>query len=61
MAVESQQGMATTAQNYWNNLNWGSNHGRGTHFAMADGSVDLVDETIDMAVFMAAGTRNCGD
>ena len=56
-----QAGFAYTSDNGWNNLNWGSNHDRGTHFAMADGSVDFVDETIDMNVFMAGGSMNCGE
>jgi len=58
---EWQSGSGVTAQNGWNNLNWGSNHPSGTHFAMADGSVDFVMENIDMVVFMAAGSRNCGE
>lgn len=58
---EAWAGIAQTSENAWNNLNWGSNHASVASFAMADGSVDFVEEGIDMNVFMARGTMNCGE
>jgi len=58
--VEIRSGPIATNDTY-NNMNWGSNHPGGCHFSMGDGSVRFVPETIDMDVFMAAGSRNSGD
>jgi prepilin-type N-terminal cleavage/methylation domain-containing protein/prepilin-type processing-associated H-X9-DG protein len=58
--IEIRNGPIATNDTY-NNMNWGSNHPGGCHFSMGDGSVRFVPETIDMDVFMAAGSRNSGD
>jgi len=38
-----------------------SEHPTGTHFLLADGSVRLVPETIDLAVYRALVTRSGGE
>jgi len=38
-----------------------SEHPSGTHFLLADGSVRLVSETIDLAVYRALVTRSGGE
>ena len=58
--IEIHNGPIATNDTY-NNMNWGSNHPGGCYFSMGDGSVRFVPETIDMDVFMAAGSRNSGD
>ncbi len=42
----------------FNDVSFGSQHPRGTHFAMADGAVRFVQETIDMTVYRAIASRN---
>ncbi|MGI6420281.1 MAG: DUF1559 domain-containing protein [Thermoguttaceae bacterium] len=44
--------------NLWNDGSFGSNHPGGAQFAMGDGSVQFVSETIDMAVYRAMASRN---
>jgi prepilin-type N-terminal cleavage/methylation domain-containing protein len=41
--------------------NFSSKHSKGTSFSVADGSVRLVDENIDAAVYRALCTRAAGD
>lgn len=41
--------------------NFSSFHPTGTHFLLGDGSVRLVSQTIDPALFYALATRNAGD
>ena len=42
----------------WNDGAFGSNHPGGAQFAMGDGSVRFVSETIDMVVYRATASRN---
>lgn len=42
----------------WNDGSFGSNHPGGAQFALGDGSVQFVSETIDMAVYRAMASRN---
>jgi len=44
-----------------NNINMGSNHFGGCNFAMADGSVRFVSETIDMAAYQAQASADGGE
>jgi prepilin-type N-terminal cleavage/methylation domain-containing protein/prepilin-type processing-associated H-X9-DG protein len=41
--------------------NFSSKHSKGTNFCLADGSVRLVDQNIDAAVYQALCTRAAGD
>ena len=41
----------------YNSICFGSEHPGGCHFAMCDGSVQFVSETIDMAVYKATASR----
>ena len=45
----------------FNNGEFGSEHPGGTHFLMADGSVQFVSETIDDSVYRATASRNGGE
>lgn len=42
----------------WNMIAFGSNHPGGAQFALADGSVRFVSETIDFAIYLAGASRN---
>ncbi len=42
----------------FNDVSMGSMHPGGTHFAISDGSVRFISETIDMALYLAAVSRN---
>ncbi|MGQ9576604.1 MAG: DUF1559 family PulG-like putative transporter [Thermoguttaceae bacterium] len=48
-----------TPEHYFHNFS--SFHPTGTHFLLGDGSVRLVSQTIDPALFHALATRNAGD
>ena len=43
---------------FFNDVSMGSMHPGGTHFAIADGSVRFVSETVDMILYFAAASRN---
>jgi prepilin-type processing-associated H-X9-DG protein len=43
--------------NYWNVMGFRSRHPGGANFAMADGSVTFVDETIDFTLYRDLSTR----
>ncbi len=53
---------ATTHAGVYNNVSrsFGSNHPGGCHFAMADGSVHFIPDSIDLAVYRTLGIRNDG-
>ena len=42
----------------FNDVSFGSQHPRGTHFAMADGAVRFLQATVDMTVYRAMASRN---
>ena len=42
----------------WNNDAFGSNHPGGCQFALADGSVRMVSETINMTTYLSLASRN---
>ncbi len=44
--------------NRWNDASFGSNHPGGAQFAIADGAVEFVSDSIDMAVYRAWASRN---
>lgn len=46
---------------FWNDGSFGSNHPGGAQFAMGDGSVQFVNETIDMVLYRAMASRNGGE
>lgn len=46
---------------WWNALGFRSRHPGGASFAMADGSIHFVSDSIDYATYMALGTRNGGE
>jgi prepilin-type N-terminal cleavage/methylation domain-containing protein len=55
-----------TGQNYppdqwWNRYAFTSNHTGGVNFAMTDGSIQFVSNTIDLTLFRALGTRAAGE
>ena len=45
----------------WNSIALGSNHPGGANFALADGSVRMVSDTIDMPLYLAAASRDGGE
>lgn len=49
-----------TANNF-NDASFGSNHPGGTHFLLADASVRFVSDAVNMAVYMAAASRDQQD
>jgi len=59
--LQTQSGIFVVDDGQYNNLNWGSTHPSGAQFVRADGAVDFVNDSIDMATFMALGTRNSGE
>lgn len=59
--VQTRSGIPVVDDGQYNNLNWGSNHPSGAHFVRADAAVGFVDDSIDMATFMALGSRKCRD
>ncbi len=44
--------------NTFNDVSMGSMHPGGTHFGIADGSVRFISETVDMTLYLSAGSRN---
>jgi prepilin-type N-terminal cleavage/methylation domain-containing protein len=50
-----------TAADQDSTTNFSSNHPGGGNFAIGDGSVDFIQETIDMAVYQALSTRAGGE
>ena len=46
---------------YWNDDAFGSNHPGGAQFAIADGSVRMVSETVDMDVYRSVASRDGGE
>lgn len=48
---------AYTSANF-NDVSFGSQHPGGANFAVADGSVRFISETVDMAVYLAAASMN---
>lgn len=44
-----------------NDLPWGSHHSGGANFANGDGSVRFLNDDIDVALFLALGSRNGGE
>jgi prepilin-type N-terminal cleavage/methylation domain-containing protein/prepilin-type processing-associated H-X9-DG protein len=46
---------------WWNRYAFTSNHTGGAQFAMADGSVHFIQDSIDLALFRALGTRALGE
>jgi prepilin-type N-terminal cleavage/methylation domain-containing protein/prepilin-type processing-associated H-X9-DG protein len=51
----------TTPPQWWNVQGFRSRHPGGLQFARADGSVQMVSETIDMDTYIALSTRGRGD
>ncbi len=49
-----------TSRNF-NNASFGSEHTGGCQFAMADGSVQFVPETIDFSIYQGLASRNGGE
>lgn len=47
--------------NNFNDVSFGSNHPGGCMFAMADGSVTFVSETIDLKVYVSTASRDGGE
>lgn len=45
----------------FNNTSFGSNHPGGCQFALADGAVRFVSETIEFSVYLATGSRDGGE
>jgi prepilin-type N-terminal cleavage/methylation domain-containing protein len=54
-----QQGLSPDGS--YNELNWGSNHSGGTHYAQGDASVRFVSETINVDVWLATSSMNGGE
>jgi prepilin-type N-terminal cleavage/methylation domain-containing protein/prepilin-type processing-associated H-X9-DG protein len=50
-----------TPDNYWDVMGFRSLHPGGAHFAMADGSVDFVDEGIDRTLYQNLSTKAGGE
>jgi prepilin-type processing-associated H-X9-DG protein len=46
---------------WWNRYAFTSNHSGGCQFAMTDGSVRFISDSISLTVFRALGTRNLGE
>ena len=46
---------------WWNRYAFTSNHISGVQFAMTDGSVQFISDSISVAVFRALGTRSLGE
>jgi prepilin-type N-terminal cleavage/methylation domain-containing protein len=46
---------------WWNRYAFTSNHTGGVQFAMTDGSVRFISDSIDLALFRALGTRAVGE
>jgi prepilin-type N-terminal cleavage/methylation domain-containing protein len=54
-----QQGLSPDGS--YNELNWGSNHPGGAHYAQGDASVRFVSETINVDVWLATSSMNGGE
>jgi prepilin-type processing-associated H-X9-DG protein len=50
-----------TPNNYWDVMGFRSLHPGGAHFAMADASVDFVDEGIDYNLYQNLSTKAGGE
>ena len=46
---------------WWNRYAFTSNHTGGSQFAMADGSVHFIQDSVDLTLFRAMGTRALGE
>ncbi|MCD4726717.1 MAG: DUF1559 domain-containing protein, partial [Pirellulales bacterium] len=45
----------------FNEVSFGSNHSGGCHFAMGDGSVHFINQTIDMTLYRSLASRASGE
>lgn len=51
-------GDGTPAQMPYNDISWGSSHPGGVHFALGDGAVRFVSDSVDMTIMVAMASRN---
>ena len=47
--------------NNFNHISFGSNHTNGCNFALGDGSVRFINQSIDLAVYKASASMNSGE
>jgi prepilin-type processing-associated H-X9-DG protein len=47
--------------NWWNRYAYTSNHPGGVQFAMSDGSVRFITDSIDLTTYRALSTRGVGE
>jgi prepilin-type N-terminal cleavage/methylation domain-containing protein/prepilin-type processing-associated H-X9-DG protein len=60
-AKDPTTGLDFPPDQWWNHYGFTSNHSGGVQFAMADGSVRFVADSIDLTVFRAMSTRAGGE
>lgn len=56
--VQYQINLVRYTSGNFNDVSFGSQHPGGCHFAVADGSVTFISETVDMALYLAAASRD---
>ncbi len=60
--LSAKRGLSPRSQNYWTDVrHFWSWHPGGTHFAMADGSVQFLAYEMDYNTYLALATRNGGE
>ncbi len=47
--------------NNFNHISFGSNHSGGCNFTLGDGSVRFINQSIDLAIYKAAASMDCGE
>jgi prepilin-type processing-associated H-X9-DG protein len=45
----------------FNHISFGSNHTGGCNFTLGDGSVRFINQNIDLALYKAAASMDCGE
>ncbi|MHB8899516.1 MAG: DUF1559 domain-containing protein [Thermoguttaceae bacterium] len=59
--VQYQINLVRYTSGNFNDVSFGSQHPGGCHFAVSDGSVTFISETVDMALYLAAASRDSGE